>query len=88
MPPTEDNHGGSGPSGAKLREWQLKAAEKDAVVPAFFEVFPQRVFIRCGKCGAEFRRNLVPNVNEPVFACPNEECLARNWVPLRYRRRL
>ena len=57
---------------------------KGALVPDFFEVFPNRVVIRCGKCRKEFVRNLVHGVEEPVFVCPEAHCKTRNWVPVYY----
>lgn len=64
--------------------WQLLSARKGALVPDFFEVFPNRVVIRCGKCRKEFVRNLVHGVEEPVFVCPEAHCKTRNWVPVYY----
>ncbi|RMG42869.1 MAG: hypothetical protein D6719_05155 [Candidatus Dadabacteria bacterium] len=72
------------PTPQKLAEWQARAAAKNAIVPEYFEVFPNRVIIECGRCGREFRRNLVPNIDEPVFVCPDKSCKARNWLPVRY----
>jgi hypothetical protein len=75
----------TGPDPKKLAEWRRRAAAKEAIVPSYFEVFPERVIIVCGGCREEFRRNLVPNVQEPTFVCPNEKCRARNWIPIRYQ---
>lgn len=74
------------PSDEKKVEWQKRAAAKDAIVPVYFEVFPDKVIIDCGQCEGRFLRNLVPNVNDPTFICPVETCKARNWVPIRYKR--
>lgn len=71
----------------KMAEWKRKAQEKGAVVPRDFEVFPTKVTLSCGNCGTAFVRNLVPYVNEPVFACPNGTCQTKNWVPVRYEMR-
>lgn len=73
------------PTKEKIIEWQKRAAQKGAIVPSFFEVFPTRVTIVCGNCQSKYVRNLIPNVNEPVFVCPIKECRARNWVPIRYK---
>jgi len=70
----------------KLVEWRQRAAAKQAIVPGFFEVFPHRVVLKCGKCGLDFNRNLVMNIDEPVFVCPDPDCRARNWVPVKYER--
>ncbi len=72
------------PSPEKKAEWQQRAAKKNAIVPAYFEVFPNRVVIVCGSCGRRFVRNLVPALNEPTFVCPEESCGKRNWVPVRF----
>ncbi|MFQ5648580.1 MAG: hypothetical protein ACE5IY_01440 [bacterium] len=76
-----------GPSAHKRRSWQRKAADKNAVVPRYFEVSPYNVLIVCGKCTQKFQRNLIPNVNEPVFVCPSRSCQTRNWVPVTYKLR-
>jgi hypothetical protein len=65
--------------------WELQAAAKDAIVPEYFEVFPDHVIIVCGCCGKKFQRNLIPNVNEPTFVCPEEACAKKNWVPVRFK---
>jgi hypothetical protein len=72
------------PSPEKLIEWQQRAALKGAIVPAYFEVFPSRVHIICGYCHHEYSRNLVPNVNEPTFVCPEPICGQKNWVPIKF----
>ncbi len=64
--------------------WRRKAAKKNAIVPAYFEVTPRAALIVCGKCGKRFRRNLVPHVDEPTFVCPDPGCRARNWLPVTY----
>jgi len=69
----------------KRREWQRRAARKHAVVPRYFEVTPTYAVIHCGKCTVVFQRNLIMNVNEPTFICPNPACKARNWLPVRYQ---
>lgn len=74
------------PSPQKKAEWRARAAQKRAIVPDYFEVFPTRVVIICGNCRHEFSRSLIPNLDEPVFVCPDKKCKARNWVPLRYER--
>ena len=76
----------STPSPEKLAEWKARAAKKNAIVPGFFEVFPTRVILRCGRCATEFQRNLIANMDEPVFVCPKSECATRNWVPIQYER--
>ncbi len=68
----------------KRREWQRKAARKNAIVPSYFEVSPEAVFIICGKCKTQFQRNLIPYLNEPTFICPKSSCKAKNWVPVTY----
>ena len=68
----------------KKAEWKQRASIKQAIVPNYFKVFPRRVIIICGKCSFEFQRNLIKNVNEPVFTCPNESCKGRNWIPLKF----
>ena len=68
----------------KRREWQRRAAKKNAIVPEYFEVFVNKVVIICGNCKHHYQRALVFGVNEPVFACPNNECKARNWVPVTF----
>ncbi|MCB0353104.1 MAG: hypothetical protein KDD64_06245 [Bdellovibrionales bacterium] len=73
------------PSPQKLAEWRERAAKKNAIVPSYFEVFPTKVHITCGACQHSFRRSLIPNLDEPVFVCPEESCRARNWVPVRYQ---
>ncbi|MCB0321763.1 MAG: hypothetical protein KDD60_12625, partial [Bdellovibrionales bacterium] len=75
------------PTKEKREEWELRASKKQAIVPYYFEVFPSKVHLICGHCQFEFHRNLVPNLDEPTFVCPNENCKARNWIPLRYERR-
>ncbi len=72
------------PSSEKKREWDIRARQKDAIVPEFFEVFPNKVHITCGNCGCNFKRPLIMNLDEPTFICPNEECRAKNWIPLKY----
>ena len=62
----------------------MRAARKDAIVPEYFEVFPNKVIIVCGNCHATFHRSLIPNLDEPTFVCPEEDCRARNWVPVKY----
>ena len=74
------------PSPQKMAEWRARAAKKDAIVPHYFEVFATKVIMQCGKCRQEFRRPLIPNLNEPTFVCPNASCKARNWIPLRYEK--
>lgn len=69
----------------KLPEWTQKAAKKNAIVPFYFEVSPVQVFITCGNCQETFVRNLIPNINEPTFVCPNENCKQRNWVPVHFK---
>ncbi|MCB0328833.1 MAG: hypothetical protein KDD70_04195 [Bdellovibrionales bacterium] len=72
------------PSPEKLREWRIRASRKNAIVPYYFEVFPKKVVILCGNCHHEFQRPLVPNLDEPTFVCPEPDCRARNWVPVKY----
>ena len=72
------------PSDQKRAEWVRRAALKHAIVPEFFEVFPTRVIIVCGRCRTRFVRNLVPNQNEPTFVCPEAACRAKNWVPITF----
>ncbi|MGI6523739.1 MAG: hypothetical protein ACOX2O_00360 [Bdellovibrionota bacterium] len=72
------------PSPQKKEEWRLRAAQKNAIVPKYFEVFPTKVIIECGACGKRFVRNLIPNLDEPVFVCPESACAKRNWVPVRF----
>jgi hypothetical protein len=72
----------SDPSPEKLAEWRAKASKKQAIVPAYFVVYPTKVELTCGRCKTEFVRNLIPNRDEPVFICPNESCKSRNWVPV------
>lgn len=68
----------------KKAEWKQRASLKKAIVPHYFTVFPYKVIIECGKCKLEFQRKLIRNRDEPVFACPNEACKARNWVPVNF----
>jgi len=68
----------------KRKEWQARAARKSAIVPYYFEVFVNKVIIQCGACGTEYRRNLIPEIDEPVFVCPNANCRSRNWVPVKF----
>lgn len=72
------------PSNEKKKEWEQRAKLKNAIVPKYFEVFPNKVDIICGKCGTSFKRALIMNLDEPTFICPNEECRARNWIPLKF----
>jgi hypothetical protein len=72
------------PSPEKLAEWQYLAKQKNAIVPEFFEVFPNRVKLVCGRCKCIFVRNLIYGRDEPTFTCPQENCAAKNWVPVRY----
>lgn len=74
----------SSPSPGKMAEWQILAKQKNAVVPEFFEVFPNRVKLNCGKCKCSFIRNLIYGRDEPTFTCPNENCGTKNWVPVRF----
>ena len=74
----------SEPSQRKKAEWRRRAAEKDAIVPYFFEVFAQKVIIECGNCEHRFQRPLIPNLDEPTFVCPVDACKARNWVPVTF----
>lgn len=74
-----------GPSPEKLAEWRVLARQKQAIVPEFFEVFPNRAIIVCGKCGTRFVRTLIYGQNEPTFVCPNEKCKSRNWLPVRFK---
>ena len=67
----------------KRARWERQAAQKGAIVPEYFEVFPTKVNITCGKCRKQFVRNLIPKLNEPTFVCP--DCNVKNWIPLRYR---
>jgi len=69
----------------KRKEWRIKAAEKQAVVPKYFEISPYQAYIVCGKCSTTFNRNLIPNVNEPTFVCPSKKCQAKNWLPITYQ---
>ena len=73
------------PTAEKKAEWARKAAEKLAIVPTYFEVFPDRVILICGSCQRKYVRNLVPHVNEPTFVCPEETCGKKNWVPVRFK---
>ena len=72
----------SEPSLEKKAEWTIRAAVKNAIVPEYFEVFPNKVILVCGNCSHRYVRNLIPSFDEPVFVCP--ECAARNWVPVRF----
>ncbi|MCI5064217.1 hypothetical protein MRY87_00675 [bacterium] len=76
------------PTPEKRREWEHRAAQKNAIVPYYFEVFPQKVIILCGECHVKYQRPLIPNLDEPTFVCPNTECRARNWIPVRYNVKL
>jgi len=73
------------PDERKKAEWRERAAQKDAIVPHYFEVFPDRVIIECGTCHCRFVRNLIPHLNEPTFVCPQPDCKARNWVPVKFK---
>lgn len=68
----------------RRKDWEARAARKNAIVPEFFEVFPTRVSLTCGACKTEFVRPLVANVDDPVFVCPTESCRARNFVPITF----
>ena len=70
------------PSPEKKAEWAKRAALKDAIVPYFFEVFTNKVELQCGQCITAFKRSLIPNLDEPTFACP--KCGAKNWVPVTF----
>jgi len=72
------------PGPEKIKEWRARASKKNAIVPAFFEVFPDHVFIVCGNCETIYKRVLIVNINEPTFACPNQSCKLKNWVPVHY----
>lgn len=72
------------PSPEKKAEWKLRASKKGAIVPDYFEVFPDRVIIVCGQCKRRFIRNLLPSLNEPTFVCPEDSCRQKNWVPVRF----
>lgn len=72
------------PGENEKREWERRATAKDAIVPEYWEVFPTHVLIVCGSCHVEFKRNLVLNVNDPTFVCPNEGCRRKNFVPITY----
>lgn len=72
------------PTAENEREWQRRAIAREAIVPEYWEVFPTYVLIECGNCHTEFSRNLIPNVNDPTFVCPNEECRKKNFVPITY----
>lgn len=74
-----------GPSRQQRQVWRRKAAARKAVVPKYFEVTPYTALIVCGKCKRTFQRNLIPNVNEPTFMCPELACKARNWLPVTYK---
>ncbi len=74
----------SEPGTAKRKEWELRAAQKNAIVPYYFEVSPEVVFFICGKCKTKIQRNLIPHIDEPTFVCPNKSCKAKNWVPVKY----
>lgn len=76
----------SEPTPEKRAEWQARAARKNAIVPADFEVFPERAILVCGRCSFRFQRALVFGIDEPVMVCPQESCRARNWLPVRYER--
>ena len=67
------------------QRWQAQAAAKGAIVPEYFEVFTDHVDLICGNCRRKFRRNLVPNVNEPTFVCPEKSCQKKNWVPVKFK---
>lgn len=73
------------PSAEKKAEWAQRAAIKGGIVPKFFEVFPDRVKLECGSCAHSYQRPLVPNIDEPIFVCPN--CQGRNWVPIMFKLR-
>ena len=66
----------------KKLEWERKAQVKQAIVPYYFEVYPNKVEIVCGNCKHQYSRNLIVNIDEPTFVCP--ECGVKNWIPLRY----
>ncbi len=74
---------GNEPTPEKRAEWAIRAQKKGGIVPDYFEVFPDRVKLVCGKCQHPYIRNLVPKVDEPTFACP--KCTAKNWIPLIYK---
>ena len=75
----------NGPTPEKIAEWRERAAKKNAIVPADFLVYADHVVLQCGNCGTEFARNLIPNLDEPVFVCPNQACASRNWVPVKFK---
>lgn len=75
------------PDPERLKVWQNKAAQRGAIVPQFFEVFPDRAIIVCGNCGRKFIRNLVPNLNDPIFVCPEAACKCKNWLPVTFEGR-
>ncbi len=72
----------SQPSPEKKAEWAAKAKTKGAIVPHFFEVFPNRVELQCGQCRHSYKRTLLMNHNDPTFACP--KCAVKNWVPIKF----
>lgn len=72
----------SEPTPEKRAEWKARAAQKEAIVPHYFEVSVSRVEITCGECRHEFRRTLLMNFDEPTFICP--QCRAKNWVPVTF----
>ncbi len=75
------------PSPQKMAEWRVRAAKKNAIVPYYFEVFTTKVQIVCGNCYYAYQRPLIRNLDEPTFVCPNENCRARNWVPVKFNLR-
>lgn len=70
------------PDPERLKIWQAKASAVGAVVPSYFEVFPDHALILCGCCQTQFTRNLIPNRDEPTFICPDGNCKAKNWLPV------
>ena len=75
------------PSPEKRAEWRARAAKKNAIVPRNFEVSQRGATLECGKCGHSYHRRLRFGINEPVLVCPQDNCKARNWLPVRYETR-
>ena len=66
----------------KKKEWKIRASKKQAIVPNYFEVYPNKVEIICGNCNHAYSRSLIINLDEPTFVCPS--CGVKNWIPLKY----
>ena len=70
------------PSPDEIREWEISAKQRNAILPQTISMSGRYVTLVCGHCEEVFKRKMLYGRSDPIFVCPT--CTARNYVPIEW----